>query len=75
MNSRPSHPQCDALTKLRYGPTVWGDANGAGAIDNLFRARLFDLEHDGGEIIGLMVLRLVRAAGMVQAADELADLV
>ena len=52
-------------------PDWGGDANGTGAIDNLFRARLFHLEHDGGEIIGLMVLRLVGAAGVVQAADEL----
>ena len=38
LNSRPSHPQCDALTKLRYGPIGKGDTNHDKLENNLIRS-------------------------------------
>ena len=42
LNSRPPHPQCGALTRLRYGPSGIGEhPSGRGENDNLFQWATF----------------------------------
>ena len=66
-----STPPVWRATRLRYGPTEKSMLNSTNEKTIFFAHLLLNLEHDGCEIVGLLVCRFVISTSLMQVSNNL----